>query len=675
MFPVEFQALEFEVDQDYDEAYCYASLAGADMERHAFEPSGERRWDIPAELASRTVAVPEGSDLEVQIECGAYHVFRSYSEPEPGSFGEGGESATHWDLGTFANSHPESQWTGEVLEASAAGRDGHGYRATYRLCRDSCEGAAFPPPVIALTEASGQMNVVWEWDGNPEMIDGFKLFSNGNLLFSLPKDRSRHNIRWFQPPCGQTREFHMTAYSGDSVSPDRESPPSNVEVWEGLPCMRTVRVVFNAVETGHMGDDEWWAEGSVGPVYGYFEATGSNHEQLSFGGIDYGEWAWERDHGLRLEHNTYYSVNRIFRTLRDMHVRCGMNSDCPYHAPESPVVTIELGPEDDLVIHGLIKDQDSDNANDTLFDGELSLEPHEIVPGRYTISDRNIDLHVAIDVVGVDMSGPPPDERPDLIISDVTEYGGQLRIDVYNAAAPLENQNITIRTERLMTGEVLDTTTWENVSIPSGGYQLLGHTLVIEPYDLRLVLDPENQIVETTDGEVNNVYETPVRMRVEFLELDAAKCNEVCMLGNCDADYVFWVRAGYGHHFLSGAEWSGRSRYPVSGRVHRCGSAGGCNMDVNDEDWILEGNERYTFEFDMPADQDLLIWAEGEEQDSLSLDDSMGDVKVAYGRDVNWGARPDEYYGRYDRAVDCDETNCIGCPGGLSARWRITRVH
>jgi hypothetical protein len=352
-----------------------------------------------------------------------------------------------------------------------------------------------------------------------------------------------------------------------------------------------------------------------------------------------------------------------------------MNSDCPYHAPESPVVTIELGPEDDLVIHGLIKDQDSDNANDTLFDGELSLEPHEIVPGRYTISDRNIDLHVAIDVVDVDFAGPPPGERPDLLISDITEYGGQLRIDVYNAAAPLENQTITIRTERLMTGEVLDTSTWENMSIPTGGYQLLGSSLVVEPHDLRLVLDPDNQIIETTDGEGNNVYETPVRMRVEFLELDAAKCNETCMLGNCDSDYVFWVRAGYGHSFLAGAEWRGRSRYPASGQVHRCGSAGGCSMDVNDEDWILEGNERYTFEFVVPTDQDLLIWAEGEEQDSLSLDDSMGDVKVAYGRDANWGARPDAYSGSYDRAVDCDEAGCYGCPSGLRARWRITRVH
>jgi hypothetical protein len=246
---------------------------------------------------------------------------------------------------------------------------------------------------------------------------------------------------------------------------------------------------------------------------------------------------------------------------------------------------------------------------------------------------------------------------------------------VHNTAAPLENQTITVRTERMTSGEVLDTGTWPGESIPSGGHQLLGSSLVVEPYDLRLVLDPDNQIVETTDGEGNNVYETPVRMRVEFLELDAANCNEVCVLANCDADYVFWVQAGYGHHFLAGAEWRGRSRYPVDGQVHRCGNPGGCNMDVNDEDWILEGNGRYIFEFDVPTDQNLLVRAEGVEQDSLSLDDSMGDVRGSYGRDVNWGASPEPYHGLYDHGVDCDEGGCSGCPVGLSARWRITRVH
>jgi hypothetical protein len=415
VFGVEFQALEFEVDQDYDEVYCYAGLAGADMERHAFEPSGGRRWDIPAELASRTVGVFEDSELEVQAECGAYDVFRSIPEPEPGTFGAGGESATHWDLGAFLNSHPETQWTGEVLEASATGPDGRGYRVAYRLCRDSCEGAVLPPPtivpLIGLAGSVGQY-LGWAWDGDVDMIDGFRLYVNGNYCLDLPKDRSTFDIQWWRPPCGQVREFQMTAYSGHSWNPDRESPPSNVYVWETPPCMRTVRVSFNAFETGFLGEDEYWADASVGPINGYFEATGSNHEVLSFTGTDYGNRAGERDRGLRLRHNTNYYISQFFRVIRDMEASCGINSDCPYHAPTSSSVTIELGPEDDLVIHGNIQDTDSDNDDDTLFDGELILSRWDIVPRRYIISDRNIDLHVSIDVVDVDMTGPPPDERP-----------------------------------------------------------------------------------------------------------------------------------------------------------------------------------------------------------------------------------------------------------------------
>ena len=89
----------------------------------------------------------------------------------------------------------------------------------------------------------------------------------------------------------------------------------------------------------------------------------------------------------------------------------------------------------------------------------------------------------------------------------------------------------------------------------------------------------------------------------------------------------------------------------------------------------MEGNSRYTFEFPMPASEDLRVMVTGHEQDVLNNPDSLGDIRGTYGRDTNWGARTDVYSGAYGRETPCDDTFCTPCPEGLYAQWRITRVH
>jgi hypothetical protein len=118
VIPVEFEALEFEVFDDYDEIYCYAGLAGEGMERYGpFEPLGGRRWDIAAHLGgenSRTVAVHDDEPLEVHVECGGLETF----PVEPGS-----EWGIHWDLGSFERSHLLLEWNGDdIIVPSDPGR-------------------------------------------------------------------------------------------------------------------------------------------------------------------------------------------------------------------------------------------------------------------------------------------------------------------------------------------------------------------------------------------------------------------------------------------------------------------------------------------------------------------------------------------------------------------------
>ena len=119
MVTVEFQLLDFEVDAavfsfdtregSYTDVYCYASLAGGDVEQYYFTPSGERRWESD-ELASRTVLVPAGEDLELQADCTALTVF----SPLP--------------LGSYQHRHSPADWEAE-REFTVRSEGGRGWLA------------------------------------------------------------------------------------------------------------------------------------------------------------------------------------------------------------------------------------------------------------------------------------------------------------------------------------------------------------------------------------------------------------------------------------------------------------------------------------------------------------------------------------------------------------------
>ena len=161
-------------------------------------------------------------------------------------------------------------------------------------------------------------------------------------------------------------------------------------------------------------------------------------------------------------------------------------------------------------------------------------------------------------------------------------------------------------------------------------------------------------------------------MQVEFLSASAPYCIETgCSIFDCDSEHVFHVWAGFGTS-RSDVEWIGHNvRFPTEGEIRICGRES-CSST---EDWSMEGNDRYVFEFVMPASDNLYVLVTGEEQDGPTMPDSLGYAQGEYIREMNYGASESAYSVSYGRETICDDAFCTTCLEGLTARWRITRIH
>jgi hypothetical protein len=653
---VEFQALEFEIFEDYSRVYCYAALGHGGEERFPeddheyFSPGEERYFEIDEHLGHRFVALAEDEDLRVYGHCYAHG-------------GVLGEPALV-DLGSFEIFHEQEDWDGHVIEGfSDPGPEGDYFRVQYRLCEGSCEEALFAAPrlgpVLLGYGAHGPYTLTWRWDGDEDLITGFKIYVNGSFWRSVGPDRNSLDISELAPACSERLDFEVTAYSGSAGVPDRESPPSNSEYWEGRGCQRSVRVTFLSLETSGMSR-------RAGPISGTFRANDVTllpdwrSDPPTFDSTD--------DTERYLDPGYTYDLAELFSAIETEAASCVAYSCTDNYAPLMTYVEVELGPHDSLTYGGRIFGDDG-----MIFDGWDSILPGQIVPGPYSVVDRGIELTVLVDV----LVGPEAGDNPDLVVSDLTLDPGtnQLQVEVFNRAAFLEDETVSFRAERL-DGAFLDTMTWNHVSIAPGESQLLPTALVFDSlpvYDLRLILDPENTIEETEEGELNNVYETPVLMRVEFTELAAYPCETT----GVDSEQWFLLWAGHGPS-LREVEWiRGSRRYPYSGTAWL-----DLYLDTGGEDpdwwahWYPSEEEpaRFIVEFEMPPDENLYVMATGYEDDFWD-DDFLGRIDAEYGPDVNYGHRDEVYRGQSDNQ-GCDEAAPISWDYfGMEMWWRITRVH
>jgi hypothetical protein len=92
---------------------------------------------------------------------------------------------------------------------------------------------------------------------------------------------------------------------------------------------------------------------------------------------------------------------------------------------------------------------------------------------------------------------------------DRHEPSGQLRIHVFNNASDMATPaDITVHWVPVNSGTVVDSITWEDVQIPSGGSRILQTSQDVgEIGGMIFVLDPDEAIPDGNRG--NNTFETP----------------------------------------------------------------------------------------------------------------------------------------------------------------------
>lgn len=646
---VEFQALNMQVGDTYDGVSCYPSLSGEPVERYALEALGEQRWDVAADLGSRSLAVEVDQPIDVRMECGADVV----------DMGAEGGWGTYWNIGAITESHDAATWDGRTFTVvSTGGDEGRSFEVQYRLCAGSCESGE----KAVVLERDGSW-LTWQWDESIEGLAGYRVYVNGTAIATLraTSATASFDVAGHAPPCGTTWEYTVTALWRD----DSESMPSNVVTWTGEPCPRVVRVTFDELSVGALGSDQG-VTSSVGPIAGSFTATGSTAESLDFSAVDYGDWWGEEIRGYRLGANTTYAVQAIFDTIETWMLGSMFS---PYHAPDQNWVTVELAPGDDLTIGAQILDADEgSNPTDTVFSAQRTMAADDVRPGTYRISDRNVVLTVRLDVI----VGAEVGDLPDLAVTGVDADLGQMRIHVVNSAAAMtEPADLTVEWTDLVTGEQIGAETWRDVQIPSGGERTLVVAEVSAVGGLRVVLDPEGRVPDGTPA--NNTYETPVVMRVEFLGASGSPCSEIE-----DAHYGSeWAFAFWAGHGMSESDvlWVGYNvRFPIEGEVKVCTdvsidcmpTAGGTTT------W---GDPRYTFDVQVPATETLYVSATGTEVDTVSDDDPFATERHAYGPAEGWGAREAEYTEPLHATSACDDTGCEACgEEDVTATWRITRA-
>ncbi|MBM3144197.1 MAG: hypothetical protein FJ010_04340 [Chloroflexi bacterium] len=654
---VEVEAYEFSVSRDFSNVWCYVRVADSEMERYEFSPEGDRFWDIGAVLGggnSVRLATVLSEPLLIFVNCGADTIYT----------GPGGGWGTVYDLGTYAYAHSSNEWDGRELLATGIGRDGEAFQARYRICVPSCEETDFQAPILnPITlgpRGEGPFNMRFRWDGTEEWITGFKLYVNGSFVDLISSRQRSVEVAAYRPSCGEVMEFEMTAFTELDDAPDRESPRSNTQVWDGLTCPRTVILTFLSFDTSAgLGSRQ-------GPISGTFFA---NDEMLvadyrdgppSFDATD--------DTERYLAPGQVYNIATLFADIEREAWSCVGSGCTSNYAPSTNYIEVELGPREALTFGASIWKEGGGSA----FDGDAYVPGGEIVPGEYVVYDNGINMHVLVDVlVGPEAGGP--DRLPDLTITDVTaaETSGQLRIHVFNNASDLVDENITVNLVRMSTNTVIDLRTWEHITIPSGsGVILQGETLTLEPYDLRVIVDPDNAIEETDDS--NNIYETPVRMHVRITELHWGSPCENFLDQEAEYRFRIWV----GHRPPEGdVIWIGQRNHPWFGTVDVDTSED--PWAYNEEDWVLADNPLFTFDFDMPADHNLVIMADGHEDDAgLGADDYAGNVFIEYSRDIAYGASPDGYHYAASGWHECRDAEPLAWDNNnFHIYWRITRVH
>lgn len=602
---VEFQALTFNVAQDYDEVFCYATITPDPPEFYGpFNFNGERSWDITEYIGSIPLMNP-ASPIPVHLTCSALS-------------GLPGHPRYHY-LGEYDAEHPEAEWDGRILNAWVGSEgEAEGFNATYRICSPSCAAVDLPAPVLAIIDTPFMGQVLqWNWAGNEDQIDHFNIYINGAYRRNLPSGYRGIQISSFEPVCGEELTFQVSAAAGE-----HESPLSNSVTWAGPECERRVRITFESVITHDIRDG---LSSRVGPIRGSFWA---NDQLLQFDADHYPYY------GFALPRDGTTRVIDIFGTILDYnnnHTLCGGTACHGFYAPEVNYVEMDLPEGDALTVGVRIMDADA-FEDDELIDTSETIPYDQIVPSRRVLHDNDFEVVYWIDVVAGPGSEPgdgayPP---PDLMISELVHFGPgrETGIWVENIGeGPLFPQPIHVQYVDRVTGDVFFEVTYPEVEIPYGERTLLSTGRDDIPItNIQVLINPEQSVPESDYS--NNVFYAPVLLHVSLEEIrDVSRCDPRYQ---SQTEHKYRYRVGYGPR-PDDIVWTSTQDYPEWGYyVHESGSGRDSLFPAGDE-------SRFNVEIMVPHENYLFVQVEGWEVD-FGEDDHQGMVFASYSEEIYFGA-------------------------------------
>ncbi len=392
VYSVEFDALSFEVDDDYSTVNCYVRagdpLTGLGVELYEFEPSGDRRWNLEEQAGgvnSRMIwitddaAVPDDGQLGVQLDCFAF-------TGAPGGM---------VILGRAEGIHGREDWGGQVHTMTS---EHDHFTAEYRLCSPDCELSGLPAPRIHTQYFwLGRERLTWAWYGAPEAVTGFMVYVDGARV---DYTANRYiEIEDFLPACGETRAIEVTAAL---VSPLEtiESPHSNTWLLEGEPCPRIARVTFQTLNTYDLPNDSE-IDFALGPVSGSLIVNDAYETfDTSFRNL-----IGDNDGTFLVDDHSYSVLGRLGS-------HCQSRADDPLSGAswrdlvrclETDVIDVGLERGDSLTIRGFIYETDPRGDWYIVFNGQITLPPppEGATGGTYIISDDlgYMDLIVQVELL------------------------------------------------------------------------------------------------------------------------------------------------------------------------------------------------------------------------------------------------------------------------------------
>ena len=488
--------------------YCYVHLGlqptlrvpdadGDPATDETFAPLGGDFWDTEPYLVGSPAPVvywPDEEDLPFDVSCTGVAA--------------GGTDAL--DMGSFDIDIPPENWDGTLRDQTAVGSEG-AYFVAYRVSRvtDLRDVPLYQDPDmtaptnVALNETSGALT----WDYLPrageEAITGFRVYLNGTLQWVEDASARQSELppEWFNPPCGSTYTFAVTAYRFD-LPDGPESPPGEASLTaptEGEGCRVQIALNFTTLETYDLGSDGRYEDrtGDVGPPYGEFFA---NEWEVTFDGRPDDRWGGGLDTPMGLEHNTVYDLNEAA-------------ADTSWRFSMQPSTVVFLAEGESLEFGFNIKDQDTGYCHD----GDEPGCADNICHGSLIVTE-GLDLHREGSILSTNSRcrvsynyGPAPGSPaaggaagevplPWIEVEGVSVYEptGLITVRVRNGgSAAWAGQDLEVGLE-YRDGTPIGIETWEALELGAGERRGLGTSdITLEPpYDVCVTVDPNDLVTE-----------------------------------------------------------------------------------------------------------------------------------------------------------------------------------